>query len=243
MDEIIAVSGFLVGCPLCLRGMYLFYANRNEVKSVFGIEISGKLIKAWVLFFGAILLLFISLTYINIIFDKVAVTRSGNFYALLTGFVTHLSTAVLEEFFFRLLLFCSLVEFVKSKTLILVIVSVLFSVFHFPETTLTFSSYFLGGLMYGYAYLKFKNILVAVAIHFSWNFIQGTVFGYPVTGTRSDGVFELSIIPNLFFNGGDQGPEASMMGILVRILIVIIIYLYPYSSTNEKFLRLSNTRP
>lgn len=171
MGDIIVISGFLVGCALGLRGMYLFYINRNEVKSVFGIEISPKVIKAGILFFGAILLLFISLTCLNIIFNKVAVNRSGNFSALLTGFVPHLSTAILEEFFFRLLLFCSLVEFVKSKTLILVIVSVLFSVFHFPETTLTFISYVLGGVMYGYAYLKFKNILVAVAIHFSWNFI------------------------------------------------------------------------
>lgn len=241
MDEIIAVSGFLVGCALGLRGMYLFYINRNEVKSVFGIEISRQVIKAWILYFVAILLLFFSLTYLNVFLKKITVTESWNFYPLIAGFIPNLSTAVFEELFFRLLLFCSLVEFVKSRTLIVIIVSVLFAVFHFPETTLTFLSYFLGGVMYGYAYLKFKNILVPIAIHFSWNFIPGTVFGYPVTGTRSDGVLELSIIPDLFYNGGSQGPETSFVGILFRILIILIIYLYPYSSTNEKFLRLSST--
>lgn len=241
MDEIIAVSGFLVGCALCLRGMYLFYINRNDVKSVFGIEISRQVIKASILFFVAILLLFFSLTYLNVFLNKITVTETYNFYPPIAGFIPNLSTAVFEELFFRLLLFGSLVEFVKSRTLIVIMVSVLFSVFHFPETTLTFSSYFLGGVMYGYVYLKFKNILVPVAIHFSWNFIQGTVFGYPVSGMRSVGVLELSISPDPFYNGGNQGPEASMMGILLRILIILMIYLYPYFSTNENFLRLSDT--
>lgn len=238
MGDIITIIGLLFGCVLGLRGMYLFYLNRTEAKRIFGVETSKKIIRTLLLFFGTMLLLFSSLTYLNIIFGLVEITKSGNFYAVVRKIIPNLSTAILEEFFFRLLLFGSLVEFLKNRMYVVVIASILFASFHMPETILSALSYFLGGIMYGYAYLKFKNILVPIGIHFSWNFIQGTIFGYPVTGTVTKGFFELSIADDLYLNGGIQGPEGSVAGIIIRALIIIMIYKFRYSSDNKRFLEI-----
>lgn len=52
--------------------------------------------------------------------------------------------------------------------------------------------------MYGYAFVKFQSIWVPIAIHFSWNFIQGAVFGFPVSGMPSEGILPLEITPDMF---------------------------------------------
>lgn len=238
MGESFAMLGIFMGFALGARGIYLFYINRSEAKSIFGLGISWKITTLLLLFFIFVLLLFFSLTYVNILFDLVQIKNSGDFNSLVTALFPNLSTAILEEAFFRLLLFCSLVKLIKSKTLIVLLVSVLFSAFHLPECFLSFISYFLAGVVYGYSYVKFKNILIPVGLHFSWNFIQGAVFGYPVTANASNGFFELSIVPDLFFNGGHQGPEGSVAGIVIRMLIVLFIYLHPYSPENKKFLEI-----
>ena len=236
MGEIIGVIGLLVGFALGIRGLYLFFVNKNKIKCVFGLEVSFKIVVIFSLFFTSILVLFLSLTYLNVLVGLVKVNASKNVESLGLGFFSNLSAAILEEFIFRVLLFYSLIEFIRNKATIVLAVSILFSFFHMPETMLAFLSYFLGGVMYGYSYLKFQNILVPIGIHFSWNYIQGAVFGYPVTGNLSEGFITLSIIPDIFFNGGDQGPESCFAGIVIRVLIILMIYIIPYKSINLKFL-------
>ena len=90
--------------------------------------------------------------------------------------------------------------------------------------------------MYGYSYVKFQKILVPIGIHFFWNFIQGTVFGYPVSGNPSEGYFFLTITPDIVFNGGVQGPEGSIVGIVSRVMVILMIYVLPYNRKNNEFL-------
>ena len=91
--------------------------------------------------------------------------------------------------------------------------------------------------MYGYAFLKFQTVWVPIAIHFFWNFIQGPVLGLPVSGMEQEGLLRLEIVPDMFFNGGDQGPEGSILGILLRLVIILMIYLIPAVSGNHEFLK------
>ena len=86
-------------------------------------------------------------------------------------------------------------------------------------------SYFLAGLMYGLAFLKFKSIWAATGLHFTWNYFQGAIFSFPVSRGIANGYFNLNINDNWIWNGGDIGPEGSVFGVLCRILIIIIIFL------------------
>jgi hypothetical protein len=58
----------------------------------------------------------------------------------------------------------------------------------------------------GYAFVKFQTILVPIGIGFSWNFVQGAVFGSPVSGVVFDGLFSMTIIPREVSSGGSLGP-------------------------------------
>jgi membrane protease YdiL (CAAX protease family) len=240
MKDTFAVVGLLVGFVLGIRGMYLFYVNRYEVRAIFGVETSPVSWRVSLVFFALIFFLFLGLTFLNVLIDLVEVDSINKVEVLGRSFLSVMSIAILEEFVFRLLLFYSLVEFIKSRAIIVIIVSVLFSIFHMPETPILFFSYFLGGVMYGCSYIKFQNILVPIAIHFSWNYVQGAIFGYPVTGSISDGLLSISIIPDIAFNGGDQGPEGSYAGIVMRLLIILGVYLVTYNPANVKFLTLNN---
>jgi uncharacterized protein len=127
--------------------------------------------------------------------------------------------------------------FTNKQTAALVLTALLFSFAHFPDNYLEVLSYFFGGIMYGYAFLKFQTVWVPIAIHFFWNFIQGPVLGFPVSGTEREGLLKLEIVPDMFFNGGDQGPEGSVLGILLRLVIMLTIFLIPRVSENQGFLK------
>lgn len=40
----------------------------------------------------------------------------------------------------------------------------------------------LGGVIYGVAFVATGRIWMSLGLHFAWNFVQGPVFGFPVSG-------------------------------------------------------------
>jgi len=236
--EILGVLGLFLGIILAVRGLYVVFLKRREAKHFLGMEFTFRVWKIILLFFIFIFLLFSLFTVINFYYNLIEIQYNNKINLLLGNVFSKLSSAILEEFIFRLLIFCSLIEFLKNKTIIVLITSVIFSFFHIPENSLLFLSYTLGGIMYGYSFLKFKSIIIPIGIHFSWNYIQGIIFGYPVSGSTSEGLLSLVIIPNIIFNGGDFGPEGSVAGIIIRLCIILLIYVLPEPSNNIKFLEL-----
>jgi membrane protease YdiL (CAAX protease family) len=183
------------------------------------------------------------MTKINSYFNYVKYYLNLNPKILLSGIISNLSIAVLEEFIFRIFLFISLIQFIPNKKLLIITTSMMFSLYHFPSDGILFLSYLLGGIMYGYAFIKFHSILVPIGLHFSWNFVQGSLFGFPVSGQASEGILVLEIIPNVIYNGGSFGPEGSMLGILIRIAIIFSIYLLPTPKNKCDFLNLPKNMP
>ncbi len=116
-----------------------------------------------------------------------------------------------------------------------------FAAFHFPSTIVQFFSFLLEGMIYGFAYVKFRSILFPVFLHFLWNFVQGTLMGFPVSGHETIGVIDLSIVPDPIWNGGDFGLEGSWIGIGVRLLLLLTVSLYPVSVQNDQFLVLNRS--
>jgi len=242
MIEIIILLSSLSGMAFGIHGIFMIYSNRKEIKEHFGIFFSYHNSAVLLFFFAVIFIFFSILTGLNLSADLVRINTQITFKYLSSHFPKHLSTAILEEFFFRILLFSSLINITENKFLLIVITSLIFSSFHNPESLLYFFSYFLGGVMYGYSFLKFQTILVPIGIHFSWNFIQAAIFGYPVTGVASKGILLLSINPDIVFNGGDQGPEGSVLGIVIRLFLVVIIFLLQPIKSNYKFLKLEKIK-
>ncbi|WP_114748567.1 CPBP family intramembrane glutamic endopeptidase [Pleomorphovibrio marinus] len=236
MIETISICSIVLIFILGIRGLFLIYKNRNFIKDIFGLYFL-KFIPKLIFIFILVKVLFFTITYINIIYDYIEIITISHFKFVFFQIPNFLSTVILEEFVFRVLLFASLIHYIKNNIYLILFTSLLFSFYHFPNEVILFISYFIAGIMYGYAFVKYQSILVPIGIHFSWNFVQGAVFGYPVSGEVSDGLLSLTIIPNIFFNGGSHGPEGSIAGILMRLVIILVILAFPTPKENKYFLK------
>jgi len=104
--------------------------------------------------------------------------------------------AIIEEIIFRGFFINGLKQYIKSTTMILIISASFFSFVHWfndGSTVLSSVSAFIGGLMYAYAFVKTNKLWFPIGLHFSWNFFQSFIYGFPVSGFNFKGLFELNI--------------------------------------------------
>ena len=83
-------------------------------------------------------------------------------------------------------------------------------------STLTIS---LAGVFLALGYVLTDELAVPVGVHITWNFAQGTLYGFPVSGTE----FGASVIATrttgpVAFTGGPFGPEAGLVGVAAVLL-------------------------
>lgn len=221
---------------------FVIYKNRIFLREIIGMYFFRNF-SINLFFFIFIFILFSLFTLINVYYGYIVINNVINFNKIFLLIPVYLSVAIIEEFVFRIFIFSSLIHFVYKENNLIIISSFLFAIYHFPNSGLHFSSYFLGGIMYGYSFVKFQSILVPIGLHFSWNYVQGAIFGYAVSGNESEGMLSLHLIPNDLLNGGIHGPEGSIIGVFMRLLVILFIYFIPYKGVNKLFLKFDNPFP
>lgn len=82
------------------------------------------------------------------------------------------------------------------------------------------------GFMLALPYVLTGRLWVSIGLHFSWNFFQGAIFGFPVSGKK----FRTSVVQTVengpeWFTGGEFGPEAGAIGLVVMATITLWIYI------------------
>ena len=111
-----------------------------------------------------------------------------------------------------------------------VLSSALFGYLHAANPNATAISTFnivLAGLFLALGFLLTGELAIPIGIHITWNFFQGNVFGFPVSGMQRD----LSFIGvqqggDTLVTGGMFGPEAGLIGIGAMLLGSILIVLW-----------------
>ena len=79
------------------------------------------------------------------------------------------------------------------------------------------------GILFGYAYLRSRDLWLPMGLHFGWNFTL-PLFGVNVSGLRMKVTgYEMSWTAGSLWSGGEYGPEASIL--TSGVLIVLYIYL------------------
>ncbi len=152
---------------------------------------------------------------------------------LLLSFFSFVFVAFSEEIFIRGYILGNLLKCMNKYTA-LGISAVIFALMHAANPDMDLMSYinlFLAGLLLGAAYLHTKNLWFPIALHFSWNFFQGTIFGFNVSGNNGYSLIHQERFANNIINGGLFGFEGSIIAIIFQIISIPMIYYY-YKKNN-----------
>lgn len=115
---------------------------------------------------------------------------------------------------------------VETKYMTAFISSTIFALMHIlnPNVTLlSLINIFLVGLLFCYMRFKFKNLWMPIGYHIAWNYFEGTVFGFQVSGTVQESVYKTQYIQPNIINGGLFGPEGGLAVTFVIILSFIVL--------------------
>jgi CAAX protease family protein len=107
--------------------------------------------------------------------------------------------------------------------------AVLFGLAHLANPNSTWLStfnIFLVGISLGYARRRTQNLWLPIGMHTGWNFFQGTVFGFSVSGADSFRLAQTTSTGPELFTGGTFGREAGILIWLFVTLELSIVYLW-----------------
>jgi membrane protease YdiL (CAAX protease family) len=156
-------------------------------------------------------------------------------YKLLVSIVLFLFVSLNEELIIRGYILNNLMQSM-NKYAALLASSLIFSLFHIfnPNFDLiSFISIVLAGLLLGISYIYTKNLWFPIALHFSWNFFQGTVFGFNVSGQNIYSVINQHPVDNNIMNGGEFGFEGSIIAQIFIVFAVIAIWRFAERKTGK----------
>lgn len=85
----------------------------------------------------------------------------------------------------------------------------------------------LAGIMLAFPFVVTGRLGMSVGIHFSWNLIQGGLYGLPVSGLRfRHAVFQFELAGPEIWTGGSFGPEGGLVGLAGVVLIIGLTVLW-----------------
>ena len=114
--------------------------------------------------------------------------------------------------------------------LAIAISSSLFGILHLGNagvTVLSVLNIVLDGVLAGLLFIYTDSIWLVVAQHGTWNYVQGNLLGFQVSGTGADASifsFTMGSGPD-WLTGGEFGAEGSIITTLVLLVSVVIVYL------------------
>lgn len=116
-----------------------------------------------------------------------------------------------------------------NRRLILLFPSIIFAAMHFGNegvTPLAIINLTGFGLYASYCFYRSDNIWLPIGFHLTWNFVQGNVYGFHVSGTTNYSLVKMKIIKETIFTGGAFGPEGGLGVTIALIIMFVITYFY-----------------
>ena len=89
--------------------------------------------------------------------------------------------------------------------------------------------------MLGLVFLFTRNLWFAISLHLFWNWIQGSVLGYDVSGTKPmPGLLQISIPENNVWSGGMFGFEGSLVCTFCMLFFIVSVTIYFNKKAKQK---------
>jgi membrane protease YdiL (CAAX protease family) len=148
--------------------------------------------------------------------------------ALLAMLVVFIITGWQEELYFRGYLLQNLGDGM-NLTWGVALSSVIFGLVHLgnpnslPQSALGIS---LAGLLMAFGYLQTRRLWLPIGLHIGWNFIEGPILGFPVSGLSTIHLIQIHVEGPIWFTGGAFGPEAGLVLLPGLALGAVLIWIY-----------------
>jgi hypothetical protein len=113
-----------------------------------------------------------------------------------------------------------------------IISSSIFGLMHLGNPNATWVSavgIFFAGLFLAYGYVRTKQLWFSIGLHIGWNFFEGVVFGFPVSGLNIYPLTHIKVSGPEMWTGGAFGPEAGLIVLPALALGAVLIYFYTRS--------------
>ncbi|MCK9160904.1 MAG: type II CAAX endopeptidase family protein [Bacteroidaceae bacterium] len=153
-----------------------------------------------------------------------------DFLSLLVYFIFFLIVAVTEEVMVRGFILGQLLRTSLNKFVALFLSSLIFASFHLFNPNLSWLpmvNLVLAGILLGSTYIYTRNLWFPIILHLFWNWIQGPVLGYEVSGLGfGTKMFTLHLSSNKIVNGGAFGFEGSIICFVLVIVMTGLIILW-----------------
>lgn len=153
--------------------------------------------------------------------------------ALIVELVIFIFVGINEELFCRG--YCmTVLKQTKKAWAPIIISAIIFSAMHSGNGGISLLAYinlFLFGIFMGYLFMKTKNIWMCIGYHITWNYFQGDIFGFLVSGTTTDSIYSIKVLSPNIINGGSFGPEGGL--IVTALLVISILLVYKFIPNRE----------
>lgn len=150
--------------------------------------------------------------------------------ALLGTLLLFLLVAVTEEVMLRGFVLGRMLAGGMNRFVALFLSSALFSAMHLFNPNfalLPFVNILLAGCLLGASFLYTRNLCFPIALHWFWNWMQGPVLGYEVSGMNSgESLLTLRLTGSDLLTGGSFGFEGSLLCTVLLIVGTLAIIGY-----------------
>lgn len=107
----------------------------------------------------------------------------------------------------------------------------------------TFINTVLAGIWLSVAFLKTRSLWFPLGVHWSWNWLMGSVFGIPVSGITTISpapLLKVSISEPFWLSGGSYGVEGGIACGIAILISTIAIYFLPVAKPTEEMYALTS---
>jgi len=82
------------------------------------------------------------------------------------------------------------------------------------------------GFLRIFGWLRTSQLWLSIGMHAGWNFFQGPIFGFSISGLDSESLIKHTITGPNWMTGGSFGPEAGIVVIPVVLLALMVMFLW-----------------
>ncbi len=234
LDNFLVLEFFLMIGSIVIIAVFMNFIDRQPLLSL-GLQFQGRSkelllgvsLGAVIMGIGVLILVLFNLYSIEQI-----IFLAPNFFS---SIILCILISISEELVVRGYVLKNLLQSFPNYSA-LILSSILFASLHAFNPNLSLIgmiNLFLAGVLLGASYIYTKNLWFPIGLHFGWNFFQGPIFGFNVSGIELQAVIIRAPVNEQLWSGGNFGFEGSLLASVLSLVAIIVVIGY-FKHKSEK---------